>query len=74
MEYPQARCICDSGYYGIDCIGLRCENNCSYPNGVCDNGVCKCAYIRNPYNSSLVWKKWEGPDCSYCIYILYLLI
>lgn len=41
-----------------------CPNNCSYPNGVCNNGTCNCTMFNNPYNRSIEWRKWGLDDCS----------
>ena len=42
-----------------------CLNNCSYPNGECDNGVCVCAVMPNPYNRSREYVAYKGDDCSF---------
>jgi len=65
MEYPQARCICEPKWTGEDCSSITCLNNCSYPWGECNDGVCDCKPIMNPYNNTMVYAYYEGPDCSY---------
>eukprot|EP00939_MAST-03C_sp_MAST-3C-sp1_P000025 g25.t1 len=65
LEYPQARCICDPKWTGEDCSSITCLNNCSYPWGQCDDGTCRCKDIMNPYNNTMVYAQYEGPDCSY---------
>ena len=40
-------------------------NNCSYPNGECDAGVCVCAMTYNPYNRTVEYLPYSGDDCSF---------
>lgn len=67
LEYPISRCFCNGTRAGDDCSFKLCLNNCSYPNGICRNGVCDCVVNLNPYNRSRIWRKFEGPDCSFAI-------
>mmetsp|Transcript_6441 Transcript_6441/g.9423 ORF Transcript_6441/g.9423 Transcript_6441/m.9423 type:complete len:171 (+) Transcript_6441:186-698(+) len=54
-------------FTGDFCQYRECLNNCSYPNGVCNDssGVCMCQPIFSPYNSQQIYVYWEGEDCSY---------
>jgi hypothetical protein len=65
VEYPVSRCSCNPGYSGNDCSFKECLNNCTYPNGECINGNCRCQPIYDPYNRTLVWRLFGGDDCSY---------
>jgi hypothetical protein len=51
-------CICRSSWEGEVCNLKKCINNCSYPNGTCNQvtGKCDCTQIDNIL--------YEGPDCS----------
>ena len=42
-----------------------CLNNCSYPNGECQDGVCICAMTYNPYNRTVEYVPFTGDDCSF---------
>lgn len=57
-----------SRFFNFGWIAEPCLNNCSYPNGECVEGGCKCAEILNPYNRSIVWAHYEGQDCSFSMY------
>lgn len=67
VEYPVSRCMCTPPATGDDCSEVLCPNNCTFPNGVCNftTGVCDCAQILSPYNRTLYFDVYEGPDCSY---------
>ena len=67
VEYPVSRCMCTPPATGADCSLFACANNCSYPNGECNttSGVCNCAQIKSPYNRSVFFDAYAGPDCSY---------
>lgn len=67
LEYPVGRCVCNPGYGGPSCGEKLCPNDCSHPNGECVDGVCQCGKILNPYNRTVVWAHYEGPDCSYVL-------
>ena len=67
IEYPVSRCLCNPGYYGDVCQYMQCLNNCSYPNGVCNqtSGECTCRMMYSPYNNTREYYPWDGEDCSY---------
>ena len=67
VEYPVSRCMCDPPAAGNDCSLSVCANNCSYPNGECNttSGLCSCAKIKSPYNRTVFFTAYDGPDCSY---------
>ena len=46
---------------------MECLNNCSYPNGICnqEKGSCSCNTLYNPYNRTQRWSSWKGTDCSF---------
>lgn len=54
-------------YSGEYCQHLECLNNCSYPNGECnqETGQCSCSTLYNPYDRRQHWGSWQGEDCSY---------
>ena len=67
FEYPVSRCECAFPYTGAMCELQLCLNNCSYPNGLCDNtsGLCTCAPIANPFQKEQEWSAYAGDDCSW---------
>ena len=67
VEYPVSRCMCDPPATGDSCQLSICPNNCSWPNGDCNltSGECACAAIKSPYNRTVFFDNYSGPDCSY---------
>ena len=67
LEFPVGRCVCDPTFYGEFCQYMQCLNNCSWPNGQCNqtSGACNCNPIMDPYVGWRVFKYWGGEDCSF---------
>ena len=65
-------CVCDSGYYGINCSEIcpgGAQNSC-HGNGECDviTGKCTCALNwRGDVNCSSCSPGWSGADCSVAV-------
>jgi len=67
LEFPVARCMCDAGWAGPSCEERLCLNNCSWPNGYCDEGNCICTMNPNPFNRTIDFEPFAGEDCSFVV-------